>query len=158
MTINKKARREVSELKAHIGYWVRIVSNNVSHAFANKLESSSVTVAEWVILREMYGVEEETSSCVIAELTGLTRGAVSKLISRLWEKGLLTRKESCEDRRYQEIKLTPQGRAMVPQLAALADQNDEEFFSVITKAEQKTLLNILIKTAKLHKFNKMPIE
>ena len=72
----KKAKFDVSDLKSHIGFWMRIVSNNVSHSFARRLESSGVTVAEWVVLREMYGGDATTTPGKIAELTGLTKGAI----------------------------------------------------------------------------------
>ncbi|MGE0614971.1 MAG: MarR family winged helix-turn-helix transcriptional regulator, partial [Bacteriovoracia bacterium] len=132
--MGKKQKLEASKLTEHIGYWMRVVSNNVSHSFARKLEASGVTVAEWVILREMYGGDDTTSPSAVAELTGLTRGAVSKLITRLLEKGLVSRKESSDDRRYQDIELTAKGIQLVPKLGALADQNDREFFSCLNKA------------------------
>lgn len=157
MVSKENEKIEVSRLTSHIGFWMRLVSNNVSHAFANKLESSGVTVAEWVILREMYGVNGTTSVSHIAELSGLTRGAVSKLISRLLEKKLVTRKESIGDRRFQDIELTNIGIMLVPDLAILADQNDEEFFSILTKTEKKALVALLKKMVCLHKFTTMPI-
>lgn len=43
-----------SALEAHLGYWLRMVSNAVSHSFARKLEREGVTVAEWVFLRALY--------------------------------------------------------------------------------------------------------
>ncbi|MEG2964613.1 MAG: MarR family transcriptional regulator, partial [Janthinobacterium sp.] len=43
----------VSELEAHLGYWLRFVSNHVSHSFQKKAEANGVTVSEWVVLREM---------------------------------------------------------------------------------------------------------
>lgn len=151
-------KRRASELTKHIGFWMRLVSNHVSHAFARKLESSGVTVAEWVVLREMYGGDETTSPSAVAELTGLTRGAVSKLIERLLRKGLVTRKESIRDRRYQDIQLTPAAVRLVPELAKLADQNDEEFFYVLSKSERKLLTEILKKTAALRNLTQVPIE
>ena len=155
---NQKSAIKVSRLKAHIGFWMRLVSNNVSQAFASKLEASGVTVAEWVILREMYGGDKSTSPSQVAELIGLTRGAVSKLIERLLHKGLVTRAEASGDRRYQDIKLTHKANTLVPELVALADQNDEEFFSILAKEEKKQLTAILKKIATLHKLTKVPIE
>jgi DNA-binding MarR family transcriptional regulator len=148
----------VSRLTGHIGFWMRLVSNHVSYSFARKLEGSGVTVAEWVLLREMYGGNGTTSPSVVAGLTGLTRGAVSKLISRLLEKGLVTRKESGSDRRYQDIELTPPAVAMVPQLAKLADENDREFFGVLSKSERRILTGLLRKTAALHRLTKVPVD
>jgi len=154
---SQSRRLKASRLTAHIGFWMRMVSNNVSHAFARKLEDSGVTVAEWVVLREMYAGDDTTSPGVVARLTGLTPGAVSKLINRLFEKGLVTRRESAEDRRFQDVKLTQSAIEIVPKLAKLADENDEEFFVGLSESERDTLLRILKKTAALHKITKMPI-
>jgi DNA-binding MarR family transcriptional regulator len=147
----------VSHLKSHIGFWMRIVSNNVSHAFARKLEQSGVSVTEWVVMREMYG-ESLTSPSVVAARIGMTRGAITKLIDRLLAKGYVTRQESSGDRRYQEIALTAAGRRLVPALATLADQNDEEFFHPLSRKERETLLSIMQKLVEAHGLKKLPTE
>src|SRR6202044_2020014 len=90
----------VSDLKKHIGFWLRFVSNHVSHAFARKLLASGVTVAEWVVIREMFD-DEETSPGVLAARIGMTRGGVSKLVDRLVTKKFVTRRERNDDRRFQ---------------------------------------------------------
>jgi MarR family transcriptional regulator for hemolysin len=149
---------EASELKSHIGYYMRSVSNAVSHTFARKLAAGEVTVAEWVILREMYSNDEKTSPSTVAELTGLTRGAVSKLIDRLVNKGLVTRSESVGDRRYQEIRLTANAIKLVPKLSRIADENEEVFFSMLTASERKTLMKTLMKLAEFHKLHASPLE
>lgn len=149
---------EPSHLKSHLGYHLRVVSNAVSHTFAKKLTNLDVTVAEWVILREMYSHETNTSPSIVAEITGLSRGAVSKLIDRLLHKGLVSREEGTIDRRYQEIKLTKQGKILVPKLAIIADENDDAFFSKLTGLEKKQLRNILKKLTNLHNLNTNPIE
>jgi len=158
MTTKKATKSDASQLRSHTGFWMRMVSNQVSQAFARKLEASHVTVAEWVVLREMYGGNDTTSPSAVANLTGLTRGAVSKLITRLLEKGLVTRQESTEDRRYQDIELTAAAIALVPKLAKLADRNDTEFFRVLSDSEQETLRRLLKKIAAAHQLQKVPIE
>ena len=47
----------ISSLEDHTGYWLRCVSNYVSHAFARKLAEKDVTVAEWALMRVLYGQE-----------------------------------------------------------------------------------------------------
>ena len=49
------ASANVSDLTDHLGFWLRYVSNHVSHAFAVKLAGKDVTAAEWVVLRALYG-------------------------------------------------------------------------------------------------------
>ena len=98
-----------------------------------KLEALGITVAEWVVLRELYD-EEAVAPSAIAVRIGMTRGAISKLVERLIEKSLVSRKTEKDDRRYQSLSLTAQGRAIVPKLAAEADRNEKEFFGTISAA------------------------
>ncbi len=155
--MSKRQKQKISELTDHIGYWMRLVSNDVSHAFAKKLEASGVTVAEWVVLREIFNTRT-TSPSAMAELTGLTRGAVSKLVNRLFEKALVTREEAAVDRRYQTIQLTAKGIQLVPILAAIADENDKAFFSGLSKNERNQLTDLLKKLVELHQLKTAPIE
>jgi DNA-binding MarR family transcriptional regulator len=152
-----KPQAHVSELTSHTGFWLRFVSNHVSHAFKRKLFSSGVTVAEWVVLREMYG-KEEMSPSALADLTGMTRGAASKLIDRLVVKKLVSRQERTDDRRYQDIELTVAGRRLVPAIAAIADQNDEEFFRVLSEREHAALVATLKKLVRVHGLHQIPTE
>ena len=115
----------VPELTTHIGYWLRHVSNHVSYAFARKLAAKEVTVAEWALMRVLYG-KEPMSPSGLADQMGLTRGAVSKLADRLIAKGLIVRKASLDDGRAQTLDLSAKGAAFVPGLAALADRNEAE--------------------------------
>jgi DNA-binding MarR family transcriptional regulator len=128
---------QLSPLESHLGYWIRYVSNHVSHAFALKLAAHGVTVAEWVILRELY--DGETAPSALADRLGMTRGAISKLAERLIAKGLIARRANADDRRFQSIALTREGRAAAPKLAALADQNDQEFFAALDGETRKTI-------------------
>jgi len=95
------------------------VSNHVSHAFSLKLEARDATVAEWVVLRELYDHDAIVPSQLAARL-GMTCGAISKLA----DKPLVTRTASEDDRRYQALALTQDRRALVPALSVLADEND----------------------------------
>lgn len=154
----KRSSQEISALTSHLGYWMRMVSNRVSHSFAQKLDSSGVTVAEWVVLRHMYSGDDTTSPSSVAETTGLTRGAISKLIERLLAKGLVHRREADGDRRYQEIELTAKAISLVPKLVKLADENDEYFFSALSKSERKSLGDLLKKIAIHHELTIHPTE
>lgn len=129
-------------LTSHLGYWLRYVSNHVSHAFARKLEAEGATVAEWVVLRELYG-ETALAPSRLAERLGLTRGAISKLADRLLAKGLILREENLADGRAHTLALSEEGRGLVPGLSALADRNDAEFFDHLTAEERATVERIM---------------
>lgn len=131
-----------SHLTSHLGYWLRHVSNHVSQAFSRKVEREGVTVAEWVVMRELYG-REEVAPSRLAERLGLTRGAISKLADRLLSKGLILRRENESDARAHLLTLSETGRDLIPRLSALADQNDAEFFDHLTPAERETVERVM---------------
>lgn len=131
-----------SHLASHLGYWLRYVSNHVSHAFARRLEGEGVTVAEWVLLRELYD-EDGLAPSRLAERLGLTRGAISKLADRLLTKDLLIRTDNAEDARAHSLALSPAGRALIPRLSALADENDAAFFDHLTPEEREAMERVL---------------
>jgi len=147
----------VSTLETHLGYWLRFVSNQVSHAFAVKLEGQGVTVAEWVMLRELYARDAVPPSTV-ADRLGMTRGAISKLAERLTTKGLVRRSTGGADRRYQALALTAEGRALVPRLSALADRNDAEFFGHLRAEDRATIEAAMKEIVRRHGLRTVPVE
>jgi len=132
----------VPDLDAHLGYWLRCVSNHVSQGFARKVEAHGVTVAEWVLMRRLLD-EDALAPSHLAERLGLTRGAITKLADRLIAKSMLVRVADPGDGRAQTLSLTPAGRSLVPGLAALADANDAEFFDHLAPKDRAALLRIL---------------
>jgi DNA-binding MarR family transcriptional regulator len=147
----------VNPLEAHLGYWLRFVSNHVSHAFRRKIEARGVTVAEWVVLRELFDRSDAAPSEIAGRL-GMTRGAISKLVDRLAAKALVGREAGRRDRRYQAIALTEAGRALVPELAALADRNDAEFFGDLDDATRATILRAMQDIVRRRDLRTAPIE
>jgi DNA-binding MarR family transcriptional regulator len=151
------AKARVSDLQDHLGYWLRYVSNQVSQAFARKVLARDVTVAEWVMLRVLFQ-HEALAPSALAERLGMTRGAISKLSDRLVSKALVTRTADERDRRYQELAITATGRALVPELAALADQNDAEFFGHLTAADRAAMTRIMQDIIRRHGVRALPVE
>ena len=149
--------RAVPELTAHLGYWLRQVSNHVSHAFARKLAAKDVTVAEWALLRVLFG-RPPTPPSQLADEMGMTRGAISKLADRLVAKALIARAPSADDGRAHTLKLTDKGAAFVPDLAALADRNEAECFDRMPDADRRALERILKETVARLRIASTPID
>jgi DNA-binding MarR family transcriptional regulator len=151
------SNQAASELSAHLGYWLRYVSNHVSQAFARKVEAHGVTVAEWVLMRQLLD-KEALAPSRLAERMGMTRGAISKLAERLIAKSLLVRAADPEDGRAQTLALTRAGRALVPGLAALADANDAEFFDHLAPKDRAALLRILRGIVERRGLKSLPVD
>ncbi len=147
----------VSDLPDHLGYWLRLVSNHVSYAFARRLAARDVTVAEWAMMRALYGRKPMAPSR-LAETMGMTRGAITKLADRLVVKGLVTRETGEEDRRTQTLRLTRKADTLVPELAAAADENDKEWFGRLRADERRDLERILKAMAARLKLTAVPVD
>ena len=147
----------VSDLETHLGYWLRYVSNHVSQAFARKVEARGVTVAEWVVLRELYDADDALPAR-IAERIGMTRGAITRLADRLLAKALIERRDNPQDGRSQLLRLSAAGRALVPELARLADRNDAEFFDHLTPDDRARLERILRGVVERRSLRAAPID
>jgi DNA-binding MarR family transcriptional regulator len=150
-------KTQISELESHVGFWLRFASNHVSQAFARKVEGEGVTVAEWVVLRELYSAGA-THPSQLAERLGMTRGAISKLVERLCKKQLAQRTASDDDARFQSVSLTASGTLLTPKLARLADENDREHFGHLDAAERDALLRTLQGLVRRHGWKNVPMQ
>jgi DNA-binding MarR family transcriptional regulator len=146
-----------TKLTGHIGFWMRMVSNHVSHSFARRLVGKDITVAEWVLLRTLYDKDPTPPSHLASEL-GMSRGAITKLADRLIPKGLIERIADALDGRAQTLELTAAGEKLVPEIVALADQNDAEFFGCLTADERKSLELLLLKLVERNQITEIPTE
>ena len=148
-------RKRPSDLEHHVGYWLRFVSNHVSHPFKQKVEARGVTVAEWALMRRLLDAGAVHPS-QLAERMGMTRGAISKLVERLSQKKLVLRASADNDRRYQSIELTSAGKRLVPILARLADENDRQFFGHLKSQEREQVVSLLQKIVQQHNWIELP--
>jgi DNA-binding MarR family transcriptional regulator len=148
---------KVSTLESHLGFWLRFVSNHVSANFQKKVEENGVSISEWVVLRQLFD-GDVSSSFELIDALGMTKGAISKIITRLESKRLVDRISVESDKRAQLLKLTSAGRKLVPKLAALADQNEEMFFGHMTKNQYAEMIKEMKRITKLHGLKQLPVD
>lgn len=67
----------------------------------------------------------------------MTKGAASKILTRLEAKGQAERRLAEDRAREQVLMRTPAGRRLVP---SMADANEEHFFGHLKAAERKALM------------------
>jgi len=153
----KKVTPAVSELESHLGFWLRFVSNQVSARFEGELADHDISLAEWVALRALYQ-SAETRHAALIEALGMTKGAASKIVSKLEAKGLAERRLAGEGGREQALCLTAAGQQLVPRLAALADQNDALFFGHLTETQRQSLMALMQELVSHHRLKRIPTE
>jgi DNA-binding MarR family transcriptional regulator len=144
-------------LEAHLGYWLRKVSNAVSGSFAKALRRKQISVAEWVLLCNLQSREQATPGD-LADALQMTRGAISKIIDKLEAKQWIKSRVNPEDNRIQMLSLTSSGRRVIPELAKIADENDHRYFACLHPGERQTLRDLLKKLADVHEIGNIPWE
>lgn len=144
-----------SSLEAHLGYWLRQVSNHVSARFARALQAEDVSVAEWVVLCLLRETRDPTVTG-LARATAMTRGAISKVVEKLEAKAFISRTAHSGDNRIQRLSLTRKGTGCLPRLAAMADRNDDHFFGCLDLGEKALLRKLLEKLTDHHQLRGMP--
>lgn len=157
MATAKGKAEHISGLESHLGYWLRRVSNAVSGAFSRALQEKQTSVAEWVVLRELHE-RGEAAPGELAELLGLTRGAISKIIDKLESKEWVQTDSKEGDNRYRLLSLTRAGRRSLPALAEIADRNDSAYFDCLSAKEKLVLRQLLTKLAEHNRIHDVPTE
>jgi MarR family transcriptional regulator, temperature-dependent positive regulator of motility len=157
MTASLRLEAEVRATEAHLGYWLRFIGSHVSHCLRLRLERQGVTVSEWLLLREIYRLGPQ-SRPVLAHRLGMTRSAVSKLIGRLQSKYLIDSAGTTAGARNSVVALTTVGRALVPTLAAIAEEVEKEFFGHMARAHREELTRSMKLIARLHRLKPIPVE
>jgi len=131
-----------NDLEAQMGYWLRKLSNQVSGAFAARVEKYGVSVAGWVVLRVLFDHDTLPLKDIVSQV-GVDQGALSRMVERLMVRGLVIRKESPKSRREVAISLTQEGRKLVPKLAREADENDRAHFGHLSGRQRAELLSTI---------------
>ncbi|WP_232839076.1 MarR family winged helix-turn-helix transcriptional regulator [Streptomyces triticisoli] len=81
----------------------------------------------------------------VAELSGMSRAAVSALINTLGREGLVTKERAPHDGRAVQLGLTTEGIAAVTGAFQAHNAREQEWAGSLNKEEQETLISLLDK-------------
>jgi len=112
-----------------------------SHRAAGHL---NLTGAQLFVLNVLGGAGRPLSVTDIAERTQTDQSTVSVVVSRLVERGLVSRKQSTEDTRRVELSLTARGRALQKKApATVGQQRLTASLEQLSPRDARTLLKLL---------------
>src|SRR6056297_3361296 len=115
MVYTKEA--EIREFRRALRYLERFISSNVKE---NSV-CCGVTPTQCHVLLKVEE-EGETSPTGLKEYLGLEKSSLSRTLDGLVRLGLLERRESSRDRRYQSIRLSGRGKMFVERLNTECDK------------------------------------
>jgi DNA-binding MarR family transcriptional regulator len=97
-----------------------------------------------LMLRRL-GPPYAASPSQLADMLGLTRGALSARLAPLEQAGLIPRADDAEDRRRVHVRLTAAGREAFERRANSEEEGEAALLSTLTTREKQTLANLLRK-------------
>ncbi len=98
-----------------------------------------------LLMLRRQGPPYEASPSRLADLLGLTRGALSARLGPMEEAGLIARTHETGDRRRVRVRLTDAGHAAFTQHAAAEEAGEGALLAALTAQEQQTLADLLRK-------------
>lgn len=124
-----------------------ILARHAAQARRETLDSDGLRHWQFKVLLMLRrsGPPYAASPSHLADLLGLTRGALSARLAPLEDAGLITRTHETADRRRVEVRLTEAGFAAFEQHAVSEEAGENALLAVLTAAEKRTLADLLRK-------------
>lgn len=130
-------------LGKQVGYLLRLASQRHAVIF-QKTISEALTPTQFSTLIRI-AEHGDTSQNHLGRLAAMDVATVKGVVDRLKSKGLVVSSPDPNDKRRTIISLSEQGAEMIDKLVQDGKQISAETLAPLTKAEQKTLLELLQK-------------
>jgi len=132
-------------LEAFLPYRLSILSNTVSNAIARDYhERFGLTVAEWRVMAVLgrFGPDAATG---LGARTAMDKVTVSRAMTRLIDRGLITRSSDSGDRRRVIARLTRKGKSIHDKIVPVALAHEQNLLTALDRNEAATLDRLLAK-------------
>src|ERR1700686_892166 len=124
-----------------VGPLIHRVRLALVEALDGALSPLNVTAAQYVILSTLASGADSASQ--ICKGISYDAGAMTRMIDRLEQRGLLQRVRVADDRRTVKLQLTDEGKALYPEMRAAAIQVINGLLRGFTKTESRQLEDFL---------------
>lgn len=133
-------------VNAYTGFLLRKVAMASFEGFSAVAASYGLHPMHFGMLN-IIEAEEPISQQELSNRTGIDPSTMVGRMDVLYERGLVERKRSAEDRRSYEIRLSPAGRKLLLELRERGHEWADRFFAPLSSGERKQLHELLAKLA-----------
>jgi DNA-binding MarR family transcriptional regulator len=130
------------DLDNSIGYLLNRAANIIAARFSDDLKPYDINLQAWRVMAALRHEDHQTLSG-LASHTGSELSYLSRAVGALECKGYIQRRESPSDRRTIQLSLTPEGNAIVSELAPRAWQIERMSVKGVSARELESTLNTL---------------
>lgn len=130
--------------------WVRFLRFNLlsNKKLQDDLERLDLTPPQFYVLATI-GYTGGIPFSEIGEKMMVTVSNLTGIVDRLEEKGLVTRERDAHDRRIVRVRLTEKGSKLYKNTTPLFEKSISQFFSPLSKSQQKELASLLRKLIRI---------
>jgi DNA-binding MarR family transcriptional regulator len=114
----------------------------VLDALDRELAPYDISAAQLIILA-LLANGEATSATGLCKGISYDPGAMTRMLDRLEQKGLIRRRPNPDDRRTTKLELTGEGRDLYPRLAETKNKIQRQFLRGFSEADVDSLLRLL---------------
>jgi DNA-binding MarR family transcriptional regulator len=129
-------------LDGHLGYFLRRAQVWVFQDFIRTLSVIAISPAQYSVLA-VIGANKGLSQADVAELLGIERARLVRLLHRLEKRGLTQRMASPVDRRSHALKLTATGQGVLRRAKALAALHEARLVERLGPAQHRAMTEAL---------------
>src|SRR5262245_17805973 len=129
-------------LDHHLGYFLRRIQVWVFQDFIRTLASIDLRPAQYSVL-SVIAANRGLSQADVAQLLGIERARLVRLLDRLEKRGLTQRLASPVDRRSHALQLTPAGQALLRRARTLAQVHEANLIGKLGIANHTQLIEAL---------------
>lgn len=130
------------ELSNRVGFLLSQLGAQTARRFAERLAPLGVKPSHYGLI-VLLAEEEGRSQQQIADSLGIHRNAMVGLVDDLERRGFIERKRHPADRRAHAIHLTDAARELLPEVRALAGEQEEELLAGVGAEDRERLTALL---------------
>jgi DNA-binding MarR family transcriptional regulator len=109
-----------------------------------KLAPFDITAAQYVVLSTLHGGRANIAAQICKELS-YSPGAMTRMLNRLEQKGMIQKAPSVGNRRTVQLELTEAGQRLFPRLLEASGTVIDQYFGSYSAQELDTLEALLLK-------------
>lgn len=140
MSVQGGLEREPQPEQTDIGLSIAGLTEVVAKGKLDMGNAHRLAPMEIAVLGGLLSAEERTVS-EIAQTFPVSPSRISRVVSRLVERGLMRRRRMRGDRRIVRLMLTPAGRELAQDLQDRAKAYDDQLFEGISEAEKRCFVS-----------------
>ena len=133
-----------STMKRTISLRISVLARNLRNYFDRQVAALGVTRSQWAMIA-VVATNPGATQRMIADTLEMSEASAGRLVDRLCNEGLLTRRSREDDRRAKAIYISEAAEPLLEKLTIIARDSEDRMFKGFSDDEVETLNKLLDK-------------